>query len=449
MTDTALAGLEADLAGIPQIAPDRVKTNSRDFYWFSPILQAELDDKLPDIMVVPETRAQLEQIAAACARHRVPLTVRGGGTGNYGQSVPLQGGVLVSMIRFNRVISSGGGVGRFESGARLLNIDRTLAPTGWELRLFPSTRRLATIGGFVAGGAGGVGSCTWGQLADPGAILGAQLITVEETPRVIELRDREVLRVQHAYGLNGILTEIEMPLAPRYPWAEMLLSFPDFTAATSFAAGFVNAEGLVRKLVSVHEPRVVPYLEKLAPLVPLGHAVVMVMANQAHCPAIRALAADHGGAEVWGRDPEAAEQAAFAAEGDMPPIYEFAWNHTTWHALKIDPAITYLQIRFPQGEEARLIATLQADFADDMMLHLEFQRKNGRMMVSGLPLVPFRSAEALHELMARLRAAGIEMSNPHTCRLDAAGWKRVDAPQAEFKRIADPHALLNPGKLVV
>jgi FAD/FMN-containing dehydrogenase len=42
---------------------------------------------------------------------------------------------------------------------------------------------------------------------------------------------------------------------------------------------------------------------------------------------------------------------------------------------------------------------------------------------------------------------GVSVSNPHTFILDNAGWKRVDAPQAEFKRIADPYGLMNPGKL--
>jgi FAD/FMN-containing dehydrogenase len=49
--------------------------------------------------------------------------------------------------------------------------------------------------------------------------------------------------------------------------------------------------------------------------------------------------------------------------------------------------------------------------------------------------------------MAELDAKGVAVSNPHTYVLDNAGWKRVDAPQAEFKRAADPHGLMNPGKL--
>lgn len=50
--------------------------------------------------------------------------------------------------------------------------------------------------------------------------------------------------------------------------------------------------------------------------------------------------------------------------------------------------------------------------------------------------------------MAKAEEAGIQASNPHTWVLNNAGWKRTDAPQPEFKRLADPHGLMNPGKLL-
>src|ERR1700730_16937451 len=216
-------GLLGAIGDVPVMTDlQRVRLRSRDYFWYSPVLNRQLHGKSADIVATPRSEADVIRVAAACAKRRIPLTVRGGGTGNYGQAVPLEGGVLVDMTRIDQVIWHKPGAGRFGAGARMLDVDRALAPAGHELRFYPSTRQHATIGGFVAGGAAGAGSCTWGQIADPGAVLGVEVLTVEEDPRKLELRDRDVLKVMHAYGVNGIISEVEVPLAPSHPWCERI-----------------------------------------------------------------------------------------------------------------------------------------------------------------------------------------------------------------------------------
>ena len=440
--------LRAELDGIAtESDPASLRSKSRDFFWFSPILKPRLEGREAELIVTPANRDELVRVAAACARRRVPLTVRGGGTGNYGQAVPLAGGIVLDMTRLDRVLRVAPGVGRFEAGARLLEIDRQLRPGRWELRFFPSTRKVATIGGFLAGGAGGVGSCTWGQLADPGAVLAAQVLTVEEEPRLIELRGREVLKVAHAYGVNGIVTEVEMPLAPWQPWAERIFAFPSLDAAMRFGHALTAADGIARKLVTVLDERIPPLIRRLGQLVPSGHAAALVMVSEPQAFQAEDLAADQGGEAVFARGHEQAEAAAFVGDSDMPPVYEFAWNHTTLHALRRDPSITYLQVRLPAGRELELARQLRDDPGGELMLHFEFQRRFGRVFVSGLPLLRFRSAGDLDELTAKLGSMGVQLSDPHSYVLDDAGWKKVDAPQRAFKRLADPHGLMNRGKL--
>lgn len=440
--------LRAELDGISiESDPASLRSKSRDFFWFSPILKPALEGREAQLIVTPADRDELARVATACARHRVPLTVRGGGTGNYGQAVPLAGGVVLDMTRLDRVLCVEPGMGRFEAGARLLEIDRQLRPERWELRFFPSTRKVATIGGFLAGGAGGVGSCTWGQLADPGAVLAAQVLTVEEKPRLIELRGREALKVAHAYGVNGIITEVEMPLAPWQPWAERIFAFPSLDAAMCFGHALTAADGIARKLVTVLDERIPPLIRRLGQLVPPGQAAALVMVSEPQAPQAEDLAADQGGKVVFGRGHEQAEAAAFTGEFEMPPIYEFAWNHTTLHALRRDPSITYLQIRLPAGRELELAKQLREEQYGELLLHFEFQRRFGRVFVSGLPLLRFQSADCLSELTAGLSRLGVQISDPHTYVLDDAGWKKVDAPQRAFKRLADPYGLMNPGKL--
>ena len=94
----------ADIAGIDFSTDltDR-RRRSRDYFWYSPILYEELKDKLADVVVSPKNEAEVIRVAAACARHRIPLTPRGGATGNYGQCVPLTGGVVLDMAAMNRI----------------------------------------------------------------------------------------------------------------------------------------------------------------------------------------------------------------------------------------------------------------------------------------------------------------------------------------------------------
>ena len=63
---------------------------------------ANLGRQLADIVVRPTSKEEIATVVRAAVRHRLPLTARGGGTANYGQSVPSKGGVVVDMTGFHR-----------------------------------------------------------------------------------------------------------------------------------------------------------------------------------------------------------------------------------------------------------------------------------------------------------------------------------------------------------
>ena len=154
------------------------------------------------------------RVASLAAKHRVPVTARGLGTGNFGQAVPLAGGVVLDMTGVNRMLWTRPGAARAEAGIVCKAFDDATRAKGWELRMHPSTKRIATLGGFMSGGHAGIGSVSYGILRDRGNILGLKLVTIEETPREIEIRGEQLAWVHHAYGVNGIITEVEMPFTP-------------------------------------------------------------------------------------------------------------------------------------------------------------------------------------------------------------------------------------------
>jgi FAD/FMN-containing dehydrogenase len=98
----ALGALLADPARVIT-APAVVARLSRDFYWYSPVLKALLDDKVADLVVQPVSVEEVCAVLGFCHEHRVPVTARGAGTGNYGQAIPLERGVVLDLALMDSI----------------------------------------------------------------------------------------------------------------------------------------------------------------------------------------------------------------------------------------------------------------------------------------------------------------------------------------------------------
>lgn len=435
-----LAALIADLGDIPVITEEKVvRKRSRDFFWYSPVLNEELAKKSADIIAAPRTEAEVIRVAAACARHRIPLTPRGGATGNYGQAVPLRGGVLLDMNALDSIEWVRPGHVRVGAGMNMGKLDTELRPQGWELRMHPSTKRTATIGGFVAGGSGGVGSVMYGGLREPGNILAARIVTVEETPRVIELRGDAAQKINRAYGTTGIITALEMPLAPAYPWLDVVVAFDDFRTCLEFGRDAARADGVIKKLLTPIASPLPEYFGQLRHYCPDGKAILAAMVSEASFGTFADLIAGRGTIML---------QTPTREEPGSVPLYEYAWNHTTLQMLKVDRSVTYLQCLFPHDRVIDSILEMAALFPDELIPHCEFIRFAGNVTCSALPVIRYRGKERLYEIIAAHEAAGVMIANPHVVSLeDGSRHKRADADQMGFKAEIDPHGLLNPGKM--
>ncbi|SES20491.1 FAD/FMN-containing dehydrogenase [Tranquillimonas rosea] len=434
----ALSHMEIDDAG-PQL-----KTKSRDFFWYSPVLKARLDHVLGDFVVAPRNEAEVIEVLRTCHAHDVPVTTRGAGTGNYGQAMPLAGGCVMHMKNMAAVKDVAPGRVVVEPGCLLKDVDAAcIEHSGQELRMFSSTWATATIGGFVAGGSGGIGSITWGSLRDPGNIIRLRVVTMEAEPRVLEFRGEELARVSHAYGTNGIITEVEMPLAPAYDWVEMFVAFDDFMSAATFAVDVANLDGVLSKIASVYEaPIAHDYFQRVRPHVDEGTNLVGLMVAPHSMDGFLTFLGRTQGAELIYRSDDHDWQK------HPGPVFEYGWNHTTLRALKVDPSITYLQVRFGFPEHLEKVAKIREMFSPEVLHHLEVIRENGKAMFAGLSLVKFTTEARLDEIVRLHEEAGCMIFNPHRYTLEEGGRQTVDDRQLAFKREADPKGLLNPGKMI-
>ena len=425
--------------------PARIAKLSQDFSWFSPVLKRQLEHKRADGVVRPRTEDEIRRVVAGCARLGIPITLRGSGTGNYGQVVPLEGGLVLDMSGYNAFLWSRGGVGRAQAGIRLGTFDREARPSGWELRAIPSTFRSATLGGLFGGGFGGAGSINHGPLAAPGNVLGVRAMTIEPEPQVFELRGAEALLMHHLWGTNGLVLEVELALAPAHDWMEAIVTFDTadgFDAGLEFCDALARAPGIVKKEVCFFASPVPDHITQLADHLPAGcHAALLLVAEPAE-PALLDLVAQFGGTLRY-------RKTAAEVQQSNRTLLEFTWNHTTLHALKVDKSLTYLQSSFTPGKHLEQVRTMERLLGGEVLLHAEFIRgMDGLHTCTALQLVRFTTEARLDEIMAIFRANGVRINNPHVFVVeDGKAGGALPEPVLAMKRRFDPHGLLNPGKL--
>src|SRR5262249_55184018 len=200
------------------------------------------------------------------------------------------------------------------------------------------TKRRATIGGLVAGGSGGIGSVTYGGLREPGNILAARIVTAEEQPRVVELRGDAAQKVNRAYGTTGIITALEMPLAPAWPWIDVIIAFDDFFDAMQAGYEGALAGGIVKKLIPPMFWPIPQDFNALKSHLPEGKHVIFAMIAE---PSLESFK------EVMTRRGTITYEQPHDDSAGKEPLYEYTWNHTTLQWLKQDRSITYLQCLFP------------------------------------------------------------------------------------------------------
>jgi hypothetical protein len=244
--------------------------------------------------------------------------------------------------------------------------------------------------------------------------------------------------VHHAYGTNGIITEVELPLAHAWPWMEVVTNFPDFMSAARFAYELASGDGLLKKVITIDAPPNWAYMSAMRPFGREGWSMVRSMVARQSLEAYASLVAAFGG-----------ETTVTAAEGEGPyraPIWEFAWGHSMLQINKERPELVgnsglYVDPAALAGVERSLHR-----FADVGGLHFEIKRFNGRIAFQGSPLYAYESEEQIADIMRGMAADGAMVANDHTFLGRRNGVIAALEGDAAFKRRMDPFGVMNPGK---
>src|ERR1051326_8100612 len=207
----------------------------------------------PDVVVIPKNTEQIAAIARLCNEQRVPLVVRGAGTGFTGGAVPTCGGVLLSMERFNRIldIDELNLLAVVEPNVINGDLQREVEKVGLFYPPDPASLNQSSIGGNVAECAGGPRAFKYGVTKRYILALEAVLPTGE----IINTGSKAVKNVV-GYDLTQLLVGSEGTLAIITRITVRLVPKP--AAQLAMGAMFRDVEPAVDAVTKLIEGRVVP-----------------------------------------------------------------------------------------------------------------------------------------------------------------------------------------------
>jgi FAD binding domain len=443
MDSTDIAALSSIIGDEARVVtdPSVVEQLSRDFYWYSPVLRKQLDGKIGEIVVQPLNKQEIQNVLRFCHSRDIPVTTRGAGTGNYGQAIPLHGGVILDLMRMDTIEAiQPDGVAVCEPGVRLGVLENEAHKFGWELRCYPSTIVKASLGGFLGGGSGGIGSVANGNLRDFNTVRALEVVTMEPEPRVVFHEGEAVHEILHAWGTNGVITRIWLTLTTAVDWSQCVVAFGSFDAAYDFSERVATDAGWTKRLVTTFEWPIPSFFTPVRQYAPEDKSLIFFMIATEQLPALESAARQSGG--------EVTYSGAYYGLRTRPLLSDYTWNHTTLWAMTADEAYTYLQCGFDPVTVREQFRQLKERFGKEILFHMEFMKNGvGQVIPGAIPVVYFVSEDRLNEMIDFCREIGVFVANPHVNNVEGGGRYRADNIQLLAKQRYDPKGLLNPGKM--
>ena len=452
-------GIYKKLAAI--VGPDHLTRKKEDLLCYS--YDATGQSFLPHAVVFPKNSSEISEIFKLACRKKIPIIPRGSGSGMTGGAIPVQGGVVLSTSRMNRIleIDAENFIARVEPGVILADIHAAVEAQGLFYPPDPASAAVCTIGGNVAECAGGPKAVKYGVTRD--YVLG--LTAVLPTGEIIKTGVSTAKGVA-GYDLTRLIVGSEGTLALVTEITLRLIAKPE--AVKTMAAYFDSMEKAAHTISSImkagERPRCVEYLD--------ASCIQLLNENQAlalpdHLKALVILEFDGEKAlvekqvqrvsglctqalEVRVAEDKAQAAQLWAARKALSPImYKIARN-------KINEDIVVPISKIP--EMVSIIKALQVEsgltivsfgHAGDGNIHCNIMYEKSDLEQSR------RAQVAVNTLFEKTLALGGSITGEHGVGITKMDFLPLEIGKTEqnimkgIKSVFDPQGILNPGKIFV
>ena len=440
------------------VGPPYVSTSPEELVVYS--YDATQRESLPWAVVRPRSSREISEILKLANRERFPVVPRGAGTGMSGGSVPVQGGVVLSLERMNNIleIDEQDFIAVVEPGVITGDLQREVESRGLFYPPDPASNKFCTLGGNVAECAGGLRAVKYGVTKD--YVLGLEVVL--PTGEIITTGARTVKSVAGydltklivgSEGTLGIATRITLKLLPLPETVRTLAAFFSEVAVAAKTASAIMASGVL--------PRALEFVDQTALRAVEGY----LKEDLSHGAAAMLLVEVDGPAESTARDADRiAEILTRGGAVRVERAGSDAEREQLWKARRaISPALYTIKpkklnedIVVPRSRIADSLHEIAAIAERHGLLIVNFGHAgDGNIHTNILfDAADLSKAEiAVKEIFASTLRLGGSITGEHGIGLSKAAYLPMElGPEAiaamkRIKQALDPNNILNPGKI--
>src|SRR6266576_6742480 len=222
---------------------------------------------LADFVVFPTSTEHVSAVVKLANRERLPFVARGAGTGLSGGCLPAEGGVVISLMRMNRVleVDYDNQLAVVEPGLVNLHLSWKVGPRGYYYAPDPSSQQACTIGGNIANNSGGPHTLKYGVTTNH--VLGLQVVMPDGEIVWLGGRTRDAQGYDLAgvfvgsEGTFGIATKIVVRILKKPQAVKTVLAVFDQIDQASAAVSAIIAAGLVPAAVEMMDQLTIQAVE--------------------------------------------------------------------------------------------------------------------------------------------------------------------------------------------
>jgi len=247
---------------------------------------------MPGAVVLPSERQQVARVVRACAKHKVAFVARGSGTGLSGGALPVEGGIVISLARLNRILDIDIPNARVSVEPGVINsfVTQEVAPYGYFYAPDPSSQSVCSIGGNIAENSGGAHCLKYGFTTTH--VLAMEVVLPDGSivhlgNPTLDAPGYDLLGVfVGSEGTLGIATTITLRIVKRPEVVQTLLAAFNSTNEAGAAVSDIIAAGML--------PAAIEMMDNLA----IQAAEASVHANYPSCGGLLLVELDGPAAEV-------------------------------------------------------------------------------------------------------------------------------------------------------